>query len=74
MREFEVSRENCENRGEGTLTDGYTSLDQVSKIVQLYLNGQRNHGKKLRDALAFLFFHYLLLRGESIRNAELTDF
>ncbi|KAG2191914.1 hypothetical protein INT47_003350 [Mucor saturninus] len=74
MKEFEVSRENCEDRGEETLADGYTSLDQVSKIVQFYLNGQRNHGENLRDALAFLFSHYFLLRGESIRNAELTDF
>ncbi|KAG2201219.1 hypothetical protein INT47_013030 [Mucor saturninus] len=74
MKEFEVSRDNFEDRGEGTLADGYTSLDQVSKIVQFYLNGQRNHGENLRDALAFLFSHYFLLRGESIRNAELTDF
>ncbi|KAI7882291.1 uncharacterized protein EV154DRAFT_574993 [Mucor mucedo] len=74
MKEFEVSRENCEDRGEGTLADGYSSLDQVSKIVQFYLNGQRNHRENLRNALAFLFSHYFLLRGESIRNAELTDF
>ncbi|KAG2213421.1 hypothetical protein INT47_009095 [Mucor saturninus] len=62
MKEFEVSRENCEDRGEGTLADGYTSLDQVSKIVQFYLNGQRNHGENLRDALAFLFSHYFFVR------------
>ncbi|KAI7863867.1 uncharacterized protein EV154DRAFT_572640 [Mucor mucedo] len=74
MREFEVPCINCGDYGEGTLADGYTSLDQVSKIAQFYLNGQRNHGENLRDALAFLFSHYFLLRGESIRNAELTDF
>ncbi|KAG2191953.1 hypothetical protein INT47_004736 [Mucor saturninus] len=74
QKKINLSREKCEDRGEGTLADGYTSLDQVSKIVQFYLNGQRNHGENLRDALAFLFSHYFLLRGESIRNAELTDF
>ncbi|KAG2206148.1 hypothetical protein INT47_003797 [Mucor saturninus] len=59
----------------GTLADSYTSLDQVSKVVQFYLDGQRNHGENLRDALVFFLFpHYFWLRGESIRNAELTDF
>lgn len=74
LKEFEVSRDNCEDRGEGTLADGYTSLDQVSKVVQFYLNGQKNHGENLRDSLSFLFSHYFLLRGESIRKSELTDF
>jgi len=74
LQEFRVSRENFEDRGEGTLADGYSSLDQVAKVVQFYLNGQRNYGENLRDALAFLFAHYFLLRGESIRKAELTDF
>lgn len=74
QQEFQVRRQNCEDRGEGTLADGYTSLDQVAKVVQFYLNNSRNHGENLRDSLAFLFSHYFLLRGESIRNAELTNF
>ncbi|KAG2199392.1 hypothetical protein INT47_001574 [Mucor saturninus] len=58
MREFEVPCINCGYCGEGTLADVYTSLDQVSKIAQFYLNGQRNHGENLR---------------ESFRDAELVD-
>lgn len=73
-REFQTKRSNCEDRGEGTLADGYTSLDQVANVIQFYLNSQRNHGENLRDAAAFLFSHYFLLRGQSIRHAELTDF
>ena len=73
-REFQNKRSNFEDRGDVTLADGYTSLDQVANSIKFYLNSQRNHGENLRGAASFLFSHYFLLRGQSIRHAELTDF
>ncbi|KAI8076818.1 uncharacterized protein BX664DRAFT_246057, partial [Halteromyces radiatus] len=72
-KEYEVSRGNYEDRGEGTLADGYTSNDQVADVVKAFLSRTQRHGEQLRGALAFLLSHYMLLRGESIRKLEMTD-
>jgi hypothetical protein len=71
--EYQVRRANYEDRGVGTLADGYTSTDQIANVVKHYYAKNQFYGEQLRNALAFLFAHYFLLRGESIRKMELPD-
>ncbi|KAG2192821.1 hypothetical protein INT47_005861 [Mucor saturninus] len=47
MKEFKVSRENCEDHGEGTLADGYTSLDQCPALVMILRQGKTNKNNRL---------------------------
>ncbi|SAL97782.1 hypothetical protein [Absidia glauca] len=72
-QEFAASRANMDDRGEGTLADGYTTNDQVANVINFYWTRTSHHGEHLRGGLAFLLSHYLLLRGESIRKMELSD-
>jgi hypothetical protein len=72
-QEFATSRANMDDRGEGTLADGYTSNDQVANVMKFYWTRTSHCGEHLRGGLAFLLSHYLLLRGESIRRMELSD-
>ncbi|SAM09828.1 hypothetical protein [Absidia glauca] len=72
-QKFATSRANMDDRGEGTLADGYTSNDQIANVMKFYWTRTSHYGEHLRGGLAFLLSHYLLLRGESIRKMELSD-
>lgn len=66
-----LRRSEFQDRGLGTLIDGYTSENDVANIVSYYYS--RSRGIELRNAVAFLLSHYCLLRGESARKAEFAD-
>lgn len=69
--EEETKKANWEDRGVGTIMDGYTTTDQIANVTAYYF-GQRSV-KDLRNALSFLLSHYSLLRGESARETEFPD-
>lgn len=71
FNEERVRREEFEDRGLGTLVDGYTSESQISDIVRFYFSEKT--GTDLRNSVAFLLSHFCLLRGENARQAELPD-
>lgn len=70
-REELLRTRNFDERGAGTILDGYSSSEQMSCITKYYLN--RNNFSNLRNGLAFVLSHFCLLRGESARHAELAD-
>jgi hypothetical protein len=66
-------RKNYEDRGAGTMLDGYTTTDQLRSISRFFWNNFREPGVRLRNLLAFLLSHYALMRGEASRKMELAD-
>ncbi|KDO19099.1 hypothetical protein SPRG_15578 [Saprolegnia parasitica CBS 223.65] len=73
LAEDERKRANYEDRGAGTLIDGYTTQEQLSQIAKHYWTPASFFGVRLRDWLAFALSHYYLLRGETARMLELAD-
>lgn len=71
LQEKATRKTKHEDRGTGTIMDGYTTTDQIASIVNFHFS--QNSTKNLRNSLAFLLSHYCLLRGESARKAELPD-
>ncbi|KAG1436244.1 hypothetical protein G6F56_013641 [Rhizopus delemar] len=71
LQEKATRKTKHEDRGIGTIMDGYTTTDQIASIVNFHFS--QNNTKNLRNSLAFLLSHYCLLRGESARKAELPD-
>ena len=68
------NRDNFTDRGIGTLLDGYTTLLQLSEIIAAAFHGRRyNKVRGLRDAAAFALSHALVLRGDNVRNVELSN-
>jgi len=70
-------RKQFDDRGAGTLQDGYNERAIVN-VVRFCWAGWQNQKKcsveaHLRTAMDFLFAHNMLLRGESRRTAELAD-
>ncbi|KAI8820298.1 uncharacterized protein EV422DRAFT_485556, partial [Fimicolochytrium jonesii] len=68
-----ISRENFNNRGIGTLLDGYSTGAQLEGMSAAFWMKTREAGVHLRNNVAFLLSHYALLRGELARQAELAD-
>lgn len=64
-------REQCIDRGAKTAIDGYSTVDDLARIIRFYWGAASGEGQ--RNALAFLLSHYGLLRGESVRRVELAD-
>lgn len=69
--EEETKKANYEDRAVGSIMDGYTTTDQIAKIVSYYF--EQKSVKDLRNSLSFLLSHFCLLRGESARQAQLPD-
>lgn len=70
-QEEETKLANFEDRGVGTIMDGYTTTDEIANIISFYFG--ENSVQDLRSALSFLLSHFCLLRGEAARRAELPD-
>jgi hypothetical protein len=67
-KESERRRKNFEDRGIGTLQDGYSSISELKQISNsFFINGE------YRDQLMFLLSHFCLMRGESVRRIEWAD-
>lgn len=60
-----------EDRGKLSFNDGYTSTDEMTKVIDFYFS--EKIGNDLRNGLSFLLSHFLLLRGQSARMGELPD-
>ena len=71
-REDEITKKaNFEDRGVGTIMNGYTTTDEIADVNKFFLD--ENSPKDLRNGLAFLLSHFCLLRGESAHKAEFPD-
>ena len=57
----------------GTLIDGYTSLEEIVNIANVFWNKKRDFGKNLQNLCASFASHYAMLRGESFQKMELAD-
>jgi hypothetical protein len=62
---------NNDDRGKNTLFAGYTGLDELEKILCAGFT-RHNTTKGLRNTAAFALSHLLLLRGDNIRNIDLS--
>ena len=71
--EDQRKRTNYDDRGVGTLLDGYTTMDQMLAIGNHFMRVENHHGVNLRNWLAFFLSHFALMRGESARKMELPD-
>ncbi len=69
--ENQIRRDNYEDRGVGTFADGYSSVEELKRIANKFL--EENNPKLFRDRAAFLLCHSGTLRGESSRMLELAD-
>lgn len=58
------------DRGIGGINDGYTREEMVKVADYFFQNGAEHD---LRERMAFLFHHMLLLRGEDTRALEFAD-
>lgn len=66
-----LRRTNYTDRGEGTLQDGYTSIEELTLIANQYRSW--NNGNGITGLAMFLLSHNCLMRGESVRRIELAD-
>ncbi len=67
-KESSRRRNNYEDRGIGTLQDGYSSCTELKQISNsFFINGE------YRDQCMFLLSHFCLMRGESVRRIEWAD-
>ncbi|KAL3694617.1 hypothetical protein R1sor_008268 [Riccia sorocarpa] len=69
----ETRKKNFDDRGVGTLLDGYTTITELKTIADFFWYKHRDCGVHLRNLVAFLLSHYTLMRGESVRAMELPD-
>lgn len=70
-KEYSRKRTHFIDRGKGALDDGIYSLTQVKEISDYYI--ACNSQNTLRDRMGFLFSISMLLRSESLCEAELAD-
>jgi hypothetical protein len=63
--------ENFTDRGTGTILDGYSTIDELANIIKA---GWiiHNNLKGLRNSAMFALSHTLLLRGDNVRNFDLS--
>ena len=77
VTQHQKSKDQHEDRGKGTIADGY-NLKELGQICDSFWRHSEatkhvTSGCFLRSNLDFLLGHFLLLRGESRRRAELPD-
>jgi hypothetical protein len=65
-----LSRKNFDDRGIGTLLDGY-GMEELKHLAEFGMDEGGNN--VLRNRMAILLSNFNLLRGESIRNFEFPD-
>lgn len=70
-KEHVKKRTEFSDRGKGALDDGIYSLTQVKGVSDFYII--RNTESALRDRMAFLLSIAMLLRSESLGEADLAD-
>lgn len=64
--------ENFDDRGVGTLLDGYSTWSDLGKIIASGFR-LKNSLKGLRNSAAFALSHVLLLRGDNVRKLDLSN-
>lgn len=73
-RESQNNRDNNVDRAISSTVNGYSTTEDVENIAKsCYNNPENNYKHSFRNAIAFLMCHFLLLRGESIRQLEFAD-
>ena len=72
MESRSLARRNYDDRGAGTILDGYT-IDQLEIFSSYFLSKATNPGVHIRNRMIFLMQHFCIMRGEDIRNMELAD-
>lgn len=69
---FTKDRVNNVDHGIGTLQDGYTSAEELTRICGFFVN---THGcKDMRNMVAQLLSNHMTLRVQTARSLELADF
>jgi hypothetical protein len=68
----EISMRNYDDRGTGTLLDGYSTSQELAKIIAAGFT-LHNTVRGLQAAAAFSFSHSTLLRGDNIRRMDLAN-
>jgi hypothetical protein len=68
----EISVRNHDDRGTGTLLDGYSTLSDLAKIIEAGF-ALHNTTKGLAASAAFAFSHASLLRGDNVRKMDLAN-
>jgi hypothetical protein len=63
-----IKKQNYQDRGIGTLLDGYQSTEQFASICECFFKFNDTRGRA-----CFLLSHFGLLRGENVRALELAD-
>ena len=64
-------RQTFEDRGAGTIKDGYSTSAELTRISDYFMRLGSFSG--LRYRMMFLLSHACLMRGESVRKCELAD-
>lgn len=73
-REAQNNRDNHVDRATNSMVNGYGTVEDVKKIcISMYNSSEQTYRYGFRNSTAFLMAHYLLLRGESVRNIEFAD-
>ena len=65
------SKANYTDRGHGTLLEGFTSVEDLIKMSNYFL--ELNKPVAIRNRLMFLLPHFTLCRGENVRQLQLPD-
>ncbi|CEP08881.1 hypothetical protein [Parasitella parasitica] len=74
QRQSKNNRDNYVDRAATSLSNGYSTNMEVALIARnMYNNPQQDYKYCFRNATSFLLQHFLLLRGESIKNLEFAD-
>jgi hypothetical protein len=68
-----IRRANYDDRGIGTILDGYSTLQQIGEIADHFWRRNHDCSSVLRNLVTFSLSHYAILRGESARAMELPD-
>jgi hypothetical protein len=71
--EYQKSRNEFKDRGVGTLADGYTTLDEFSRLASSFFDESYQMDVGLRFRAMFLLSHYGLMRGQNARDLEFAD-
>ncbi|KAG2224285.1 hypothetical protein INT45_012853 [Circinella minor] len=70
-KETRRRKENYADRVAGSILDGYSTTDELAKVVDYFLTKDRP--EHYRNAVMFLASHFGLMHGGNVREIELAD-
>ena len=70
-KETRKRHDNFEDRGAGTMFDGYSTIAELIQLTDYFL--RQDSTEHYRNAAMLLTSHYTLMRGENVRELEMAD-